>query len=100
MLDADIQHLRSLATTLDGISAEIDAIDVRTSADKIGEALPGCSLGQVCSQVGEFTEGAWLRAAQRIQQLSAIVKQSADTYQTTDEDFKKKLDTMDFRVRG
>ncbi|MGQ4600539.1 hypothetical protein [Nocardia sp. R6R-6] len=82
------------------MSTEIDKIDVRTSGDKISEVLPGCSLGQVCSQVGEFTEGAWLRAAQRIQQLSGIVRQSADAYQTTDEDFKKKLDAMDFHVRG
>ncbi|WP_369024009.1 hypothetical protein [Nocardia cyriacigeorgica] len=100
MIQADIDQLKKLATTLDTVGQEIDKIDVRTAGDQIGAALPGCSLGQVCAQTGEFTEGAWLRVAQRIQTLSTIVKECADNMQMTDEDFKKKLDTMDFKGRG
>ncbi|MEU3012456.1 hypothetical protein [Nocardia asteroides] len=100
MLQADIDELKKLATTVGTVAQEIDKIDVRTTGDQIGAALPGCSLGQVCAQAGEFTEGAWLRVAQRLQTLSGLVEQSANTLSTTDEDFKKKLDTMDFKVRG
>ncbi|MBF6289613.1 hypothetical protein GV791_17010 [Nocardia cyriacigeorgica] len=100
MIQADIDQLKKLATTLDTVGQEIDKIDVRTAGDQIGAALPGCSLGQVCAQTGEFTEGAWLRVAQRIQALSTLVKECADNMQMTDEDFKKKLDTMDFKGRG
>lgn len=100
MLQADTDQLKKLSTTLDSVSQEIDKIDVRTAGDQIGAALPGCSLGQICAQTGEFTEGAWLRVAQRIQALSAIVKQAADTYQMTDEEFKQRLDAMDFKDRG
>ncbi len=100
MLQADIDQLKKLATTVDTVAQEIDKIDVRTTGDQIGAALPGCSLGQVCAQAGEFTEGAWLRVAQRLQALSGLVKQCADNLATTDEDFKKKLDTMDFKARG
>ncbi|WP_431963333.1 hypothetical protein [Nocardia sp. bgisy134] len=100
MLEADIQELKNLATTLDGVAAEVDKIDVRTTGDQIAAALPGCSVGGVCAQAGELTEGAWLRVAQRIQKLSGIVRQSAETLTTTDDEFKKKLDTMDFTVRG
>ncbi|MFD4430931.1 hypothetical protein [Nocardia sp. NPDC058497] len=100
MLQADIDQLKKLATTLDSVSQEIDKIDVRTAGNQIAAALPGCSLGQVCAQTGEFTEGAWLRVAQRLQKLSNIVQVSAATYVSTDQDFKKMLDTMDFKARG
>lgn len=99
MFDADIQQLWALATTLDGVAAEIDKIDVRATGDQIASALPGCSLGQVCAQAGEFTEGAWLRVAQRIQKLSTIVKESTNSYTITDEEFKTRLDAMDFTAR-
>lgn len=100
MLQADTDQLKKLATTLDTVSQEIDKIDVRTAGDQIGAALPGCSLGQVCAQTGEFTEGAWLRVAQRLQKLSSIVQVSAASYVSTDQDFKNMLDSMDFKARG
>ncbi|MFC8044663.1 hypothetical protein [Nocardia sp. NPDC057353] len=99
MLQADIDQLRRLATTLDEVGREIDGIDVRTAGDRIAAALPGCSLGQVCAQAGEFSEGAWLRVAQRVQRLGDIVRQSADNIQITEEEFAQRLDTMDFRAR-
>jgi hypothetical protein len=100
VLQADIDQLKKLATTLDTVSQEIDKIDVRTAGNQIGAALPGCSLGQVCAQTGEFAEGAWLRVAQRLQKLSSIVQVSAASYVTTDQDFKNMLDKMDFKARG
>lgn len=100
MLEADIAQLKDLAATLDSVAGEIDKIDVRTSGDKLAEALPGCSLTPVCAQVGEFAEGAWLRVAQRMQQLSRLVTESANAYEMTDDEFKRKLDTMDFTSRG
>ena len=100
MLEADIDQLKKLASTLDSISGEIDKIDVRANGDKLGAALPGCNLGAICAQTGEFTEGAWLRIAQRVQALSGIVKQCADNMDTTDQQFKDKLNTMNFRIPG
>lgn len=100
MLEADIQQLRTLSVELDDVATQIDAIDVRSQGDQIGVALPGVALGQVCAQAGASTEGAWLRVAQRVQQLSRIVKDSAEAYQITDEEFQRRLNTMDFRTRG
>ncbi|MFI1459420.1 hypothetical protein [Nocardia carnea] len=100
MLEADIDQLKKLADTLDDIGGEIDTIDVRTTGDQIGTALPGCNLGTICAQAGEFTEGAWLRIALRMRALSEIVRQSADDMNTTDQQFKDKLNTMDFRIPG
>lgn len=100
MLEADTDQLKKLADTLDDIGGEIDKIDVRTTGEQIGAALPGCNLGTICAQAGEFTEGAWLRIALRMRALSEIVRQSADDMNTTDQQFKDKLNTMDFRTPG
>ncbi|MGV9926156.1 hypothetical protein [Nocardia rhamnosiphila] len=100
MLEADIDELKKLADTLDSVGGEIDKIDVRTTGDQLGAALPGCNLGTICAQAGEFTEGAWLRIALRMQALSEIVRQCADDMNTTDQQLKDKLNTMDFRIPG
>ncbi|GGK40631.1 type VII secretion target [Nocardia camponoti] len=100
MLKVDIDNLNQLATTVGTAATDIDNLDVRTLGDTIGAALPGCQLGAACSQAGEFVEGAWLRASQRLQKLSTLVRESASAVQLTDEEFKKRLDTMDFVARG
>ncbi|WP_431969586.1 hypothetical protein [Nocardia sp. bgisy134] len=100
MFEADIQQLRWLVSTVDSVAAEIDKIDVRTNGNKIPEALPGCALGPVCVQSGEFIEGAWMRISERLQRLSSIVNLSTTVFQTTDEEFELRLKAMDFQVRG
>ncbi|MEV0682989.1 hypothetical protein AB0I35_03885 [Nocardia sp. NPDC050378] len=79
---------------------EIDKIDVRTNGDKIGEAFPGIEIGAACAKAGEYSEGAWLRIAQRMRQLAGIVNQCADNVQTSDQEFKNRLEQMDFFATG
>ncbi len=98
MLTVDIVQLNRLADTVGAVSTQIDTIDVRTSADKIPNALPGCGIGQACVQSGEFIEGAWLRIAQRLQQLETIVRQCSASTHTTETEFADRLDSMDFRA--
>ncbi|MFC3961708.1 hypothetical protein [Nocardia jiangsuensis] len=98
MLTADILQLNRLADTVGTVSAEIDKIDVRTSADRIPNALPGCTVGQACVQSGEFIEGAWLRMAQRLHQLETIVRQCSASIHTTETEFTDRLNSMDFRA--
>ncbi|BCK58994.1 hypothetical protein [Nocardia wallacei] len=100
MLRADVDQLNKLVTTLDDIAAQIDNINVRATGDQLGAALPGCALGAVCAQVGEFTEGAWLRVAERIRTLSGLVNMSTHVFSTTDEQFGQILDSMNFHGRG
>ncbi|MEV6278578.1 hypothetical protein [Nocardia sp. NPDC051832] len=100
MFEADIRRLRTLSTTVNTVAAEIDKIDVRTNGNKLVEALPGCAVGPACVQSGEFIEGAWLRISQRLQQLSSIVGVSTTVFQASDEEFKLRLDTMDFKTQG
>ncbi|GAD83972.1 type VII secretion target [Nocardia asteroides] len=100
MLQVDIDELRRLATTVTSVGAEIDKIDVRTNGDKVGEAFPGVEIGAACAKAGEYSEGAWLRIAERMQKLAAIVNQCADNVQTTDQQFKNRLEEMDFFATG
>lgn len=98
MLTVDLVQLNRLADTVGIVSGEIDKIDVRSSADKIPSALPGCPVGQACVQSGEFIEGAWLRVAQRLQQLETIVRQCSASTHTTETEFADRLNSMDFRA--
>lgn len=54
MPQADIDQLKKLATTVDTVAQEIDKIDVRTTGDQIGAALPGCSLFSPMHPSGPF----------------------------------------------
>ncbi|WP_067839784.1 hypothetical protein [Nocardia lijiangensis] len=100
MFEADVQELGRLSGTVNSVAEEIDKIDVRTSGNKLAEALPGCPVGPACVQSGEFIEGAWMRISQRLQELSTLVWRTAGEYQITDEQFKQRLNRMDFQVRG
>ena len=100
MLQVDIDELRKLATTVTSVGEEIDKIDVRTNGDKVGESFPGVEIGAACAKAGEYSEGAWLRIAERMRKLAGIVNQCADNVQTTDQEFKNRLEVMDFFATG
>ncbi|GAB0102539.1 hypothetical protein JMUB6875_15070 [Nocardia sp. JMUB6875] len=100
MFQADIDQLKTLATTVTSVGDEIDNLDVRTTADTIGDALPGIPIGAACSQAGGYTEGAWLRIAERMRKLASIVNQCADDIKVTDTEFKNRLEQMHFFHTG
>ncbi|WP_051407327.1 hypothetical protein [Nocardia sp. CNY236] len=98
MLSADISQMHNLAGTLDDVGKQIDALDVRTAASGLAAALPGCPVSAVCLTAGEYTEGAWLRVADRIRQIATLTTRCADDVEATDADFKTQLDTMAFQL--
>ncbi|NKY85683.1 hypothetical protein [Nocardia veterana] len=100
MLQADIDELNKLVTTLKDVATQVDGIVVRTTGDQITAALPGCTIGPACAQLGEFTEGAWFRVAERVRALSDLVYKSANLFAANDEQFRLMLDQMDFHTRG
>lgn len=99
-LTADIPQIRALVTTVDDVSTQIDALDIRTHGAALANAFPGSEIGAACAQAGEFTEGAWLRVAQRFHGISTAMTDCANQIDATDEDFKKALDTMRFKALG
>ncbi|WP_063006203.1 hypothetical protein [Nocardia salmonicida] len=100
MLDADIEQLRQLSTTIKDVGTKIDEIDVRTTGDAISVALPGCDIGSRCATAGEYIEGAWLRVAWRLAGMSTLITSCADNYAMTDEQFKQQLAGLTFGTSG
>lgn len=100
MLDADIEQLRQLSTTIKAVGTRIDEIDVRTTGDTVGAALPGCDIGTRCATAGEYIEGAWLRVAGRLASMSTLITSCADNYAMTDEQFKQQLSVLTFDTSG
>ncbi|MFR9751420.1 hypothetical protein ACL02S_10325 [Nocardia sp. 004] len=95
MLKADIDQLNKLASVLDGIGKDVDDIDVRTGAGLLADALPGCTIPQVCAQASELVEGAYLRVAGRMRKVSALTEECADDLDTTDAEFARRMNAID-----
>lgn len=95
MLHADVEQLHNLATILGDAAKSVDALEIRSVADKIGEAFPGTSLGRTCSLAGEVTEGAYLRCTWRLEQIARKTTECATRYETTDGDFAEAMDAFD-----
>ncbi|QNG20943.1 hypothetical protein G4H71_08945 [Rhodococcus triatomae] len=93
-MQVDPEQLRALASSMDRIGAEIDALNVRSKVDEVGPAMQGSPLGGSCSVAGEFVEGAWLRMAMRCARYSNLARGSASTYAVTDQDFRDGLTAM------
>ncbi|NNH75293.1 hypothetical protein HLB23_36505 [Nocardia uniformis] len=100
LFQADIDQINALAKTLGEVAAQIDAIDVRTAAQSIAAALPGTPLGAACAQATEYTEGAWWRVSQRVEQVSTAMTAVAADVAATDDTFRHRLDGLDFRTGG
>ena len=100
VLRADIDQMNTLATVLNDVGNGIDILEVRAFGDQLTAALPGAPIPATCAKAGEFTEGAWLRVADRIRQLAAITTRCAADYQATDETFAQQLGTMAFHKPG
>ncbi|MCP2290833.1 Protein of unknown function (DUF2580) [Nocardia amikacinitolerans] len=98
VLHADIDQMNNLATVLNDVGNGIDALEIRTVGDQLAAALPGAPIPATCAKAGEFTEGAWLRVADRIRQLAAITTRCAADFQATDETFAQQLGTMAFHL--
>jgi hypothetical protein len=97
MLKADIDQMKKLSPTLAEVGKAIEGIDIHTTGDQLGDALPGANLGCLFNQAGKTTEEAFKRIAQRVEKVGTIVAQCADELKTTDEDFAKQLEAMHFR---
>ncbi|NNH72327.1 hypothetical protein HLB23_21110 [Nocardia uniformis] len=102
LVQADIDQLRALATTLDGIKTAIDGIDVRSSAVPVGAALPGTVFGDTCDLATENIEHGWYRVAERIGRVGTTIAQAANSYNTAEKvsegEFVDLMAGFDFRA--
>ncbi|MBF6135241.1 hypothetical protein IU501_19845 [Nocardia otitidiscaviarum] len=102
LVQADIDQLRTLATTLAGVKVAIDGIDVRSFAESVGAALPGTALGDTADLATENIERAWYRVAERIGRIGSAIDQATGVYnaaETVSEgEFVELMAGFDFRA--
>ncbi|NLE78064.1 MAG: hypothetical protein GX610_00505 [Rhodococcus sp.] len=94
-MKVDPEELRALAGVLEGVSSAVDAIEVRTQCDAVAAAIPGTDLGAAAAKAGEFVEGAYLRVADRISQISQIAQGNARNYDVQEGEFLERLTAME-----
>ncbi len=93
-------QLRKLATTLQGTAAAVDGVDVRSGTGGIAGALPGCAdVSRACVQGGEFTEGAYMRLAERQRRMAQITSYNATSYDATDERYAADLSALGATIK-
>lgn len=100
MLQTDIDQLNRVVTLLDGVSSAIDGLDVRTSANTLKSSIPGCAVIAECILGAEYIEGAYLRMAERLRQVSRLTAASAANYQVTEAEFQRRLRELDVQPGG
>lgn len=97
-MNVDPNELRSLAASMYEAGSAIDEIDVRGLIDGAGDFMPGCDVPAATRQAGEYTEGAYLRVAQRARRIAAICRGNASDFEITDEDYRAKMAAVGGRV--
>lgn len=100
MLGADIDELHKLAGTVSGAALNISKIQAAAAAAGIADALPGSGLESVCTQAGQFVDGAYQRVAGKLTQVAGKIETVSQWYLSTDEDFATEMRKFDIHHAG
>ncbi|EME22362.1 hypothetical protein [Rhodococcus triatomae] len=90
-MQVDPEQLRVLAAGMYESGETIDDIDVRTMIDGAGDFLPGCGVVSAVREAGEFTEGAYLRMAERARLIAFVAKGGANDFEVSEDEFRADL---------
>jgi hypothetical protein len=100
LLQADIDELHKLAGVLAGAGTNITTVNATALAGPIAAALPGSGLDGVCSQAGQFVDGAYQRVAKKLTDVSGKIETASQWYLETDEDFAAQMRKFDVNPGG
>ncbi|WP_405498265.1 hypothetical protein [Nocardia sp. NBC_00511] len=100
LLQLDIEELHKVSDALSNASTEISNIKASDAAQGIDSALPGSGLDGVCTQAGQFTDGAYQRVAGKLTQVSNAIGQCAKTVHDTDTAFADAMRRFDIHQAG
>jgi hypothetical protein len=96
MLQADIDQLTKLATTLDTLADAIGDLHVRGKDNLVTAAMPGSTVPSDCLQAGLRVEAAYAQVAKRMQDVAGKIRESSANLQTTDDQFAQGMHALDF----
>ncbi|MEC3920188.1 hypothetical protein [Nocardia sp. CDC160] len=100
LLQADIDELHKVASALSGAATNILNIKAAAASAGLGDALPGSGLDAVCTQAGQFVDGAYQRVAGKLNQVSGAVAQCANKIHETDAHFADEMRKFDVHHAG
>ncbi|MGF6886338.1 hypothetical protein ABIA39_000305 [Nocardia sp. GAS34] len=100
LLQADLDELHKLAGVLAAAGTNITKVNATTMAAQIASALPGSGLDGVCTQAGQFVDGAYQRVAKKLSDVSGKVETASQWYLETDEDFAAAMRKFDVTHLG
>jgi hypothetical protein len=100
LLQADIDELHKLAGVLAAAGVNITKANATAATAKIAEALPGSGLDVVCTQAGQFIDGAYQRVATKLSDVSGKIDTVSQWYLETDESFAAELRKFDVHDLG
>jgi hypothetical protein len=100
LLDADYKQIQALAGVLTDAATMIKAVNATNTANGIAAALPGSGLDGVCTQAGQYIDGAYQRVAGKYSQIADSMLKATKTYQETDDAFAAELRKFDVHHAG
>ncbi|QIS18207.1 hypothetical protein [Nocardia terpenica] len=100
LLQADVDELHKLSGTLAGAALTITKINATSAASGIAAALPGSDLDAVCTQAGQYIDGAYQRVAAKLTAVAEKIEATSQWYLETDEDFAATMRTFDIHAAG
>ncbi|MFF4021338.1 MULTISPECIES: hypothetical protein [Nocardia] len=100
LLQADIDELQKLAGTVTLAATNIAKVDIGTAAAGLAAALPGSGLDGVCTQAGQFVDGAYQRVAGKFTQVAGKIMTASQWYLETDESFADDMRKFDVHHAG
>ncbi|MFF0489791.1 hypothetical protein ACFYTQ_12315 [Nocardia sp. NPDC004068] len=100
MLQADIDELHKLAGTLAAAATTIRQVKAAVAASGIAAAMPGSGLDSVCTQAGQFVDGAYQRVAGKLEQVGGKIETTAQWYLASDADFAAEMRKFDIHHAG
>lgn len=100
LMRADIDELRKLAAALASAAQSITTINATAAANAIAAALPGSGLDGVCTQAGQYIDGAYQRVAGKLTQVSGAINTASQEYLETDTNFAAAMRKFDINHAG
>ncbi|MBY8855422.1 hypothetical protein K7711_02930 [Nocardia sp. CA2R105] len=100
LLQADIDELHKLAGVLAAAGVNITKVNATAAAAAIAAALPGSGLDSVCTQAGQFVDGAYQRVAKKLSDVSGKIDTAAQWYLESDENFAAEMHKFDVQHLG
>ncbi|WP_372460269.1 type VII secretion target [Nocardia coffeae] len=93
-LHVELERLRELATTFDRAVRGIDGLTTNANTPEVVAALGKSATGDACHAGAQVAQAALAKVTGHYRTLHAGTHTSADTYETCDSDFGRRIEAL------